>query len=145
MWWFPAAGGEIFPTSNEMRNRIPVCISSFQRILRNEPQNLNRKSAVMMGLLARVIVEQRDDQWTAYFGDEPQTTASASQPIQAMQRLLRTVGNGEFHESGLQQIDEATRDGHLEYLIPFLSHLCDKTSRRSGESGLERSQSFSNP
>jgi hypothetical protein len=74
-----------------------------------------------MPAFARVIVEKRDDLWSAHFGDEPETSFCGHLPTQAMQHLLEVVGGGQFEESTVQPVCAATREGHLEFLATYRS------------------------
>jgi hypothetical protein len=72
-----------------------------------------------MPAFARVIVEVQNGQWRAYFGDEPHTAVSGVQPYHALRSLLHTMGKGQFQESRIQLLDEATREDHFEFLAAF--------------------------
>ena len=72
-----------------------------------------------MELFARVILEEQNGRWTAYFGDEPHLAVTDSQSTPALLRLLQTIGRGEFMESAIRPVTEACRKGHREYLVPF--------------------------
>lgn len=74
-----------------------------------------------MRALAHIIVEQQDGHWSAWFSGTPQVACGGQWPADAIQRLLDGFGGMEFDGEELTAIEDATRDGHLEFLIPHLN------------------------
>jgi hypothetical protein len=73
----------------------------------------------MRRLFAHIIVEQLHGHWSAWFSGSPETGAGGAYPAEAIRRLLAGIGGSEFDEAGIVSIDEAAREGHLEFRIPY--------------------------
>lgn len=70
----------------------------------------------------RVIVEQtRPGRWSASFAGVPAIAASGKSSRQAIERLFSLVGDAVLNVDEISSIDDATRDGHLEFRIPLLN------------------------
>jgi hypothetical protein len=70
----------------------------------------------------KVITELSGSQWSAWFEDLPQVSFGGQYPSAAIERLLEHVGNDQFDTDQIVSIDDATREGHLEFRIPLLHH-----------------------
>jgi hypothetical protein len=84
-----------------------------------------------MKAYAKIIVESdKPDHWVAWLESSPEIAVGGELPVEAIQRLFKMF-NGEtvFESEEISSIDDATRDGHLEFWIPF-QHL-RKTPRAS--------------
>jgi hypothetical protein len=68
-----------------------------------------------------IVVEQLHGHWSACFANEPGTGYGGEWPSQAIDRLLEASSPDLFDTNQIHAIDEATRDGHLEFRIRFLS------------------------
>lgn len=66
----------------------------------------------------RIICEQDHGQWSAWFASLPQVAAGGEFPAEAIDELL-VLFEGLFVETEICSSDPATRDGHLEFLIPL--------------------------
>lgn len=66
----------------------------------------------------RIIVEEKHDQWSAWFAILPQCCAGGGHPAEAIDELLEMFANM-FEQDEISSSDPGTRDGHLEFLIPF--------------------------
>lgn len=64
-----------------------------------------------------LIVEQLHGHWSAWFKNEPGSGYGGEWPSQAIHRLLDANSPELFNTSEIYAIDEATRDGHLEFFI----------------------------
>lgn len=73
-----------------------------------------------MRAFGRIIVEQQGGQWTAWFTDLPQVARSGEWPSDAIRQLLEHIGVEHFDAEGIVSIDDCTRDGHLEFLMPLV-------------------------
>ena len=71
-----------------------------------------------MPIFVHIIVEQRDGHWSAWFSGRPQLSCGGQWPAQAIQRLLDGHGGNEFDAEEIVSLDDATNDGHLEFLVP---------------------------
>ena len=74
----------------------------------------------MLRAYSKIIVEERDGHWTAWFIDLPQVAIGGEWPSDAIKRLLKHVGEENFHAEGIVTVEEGTRDGHLEFLMPLV-------------------------
>lgn len=74
-----------------------------------------------MRAFSHIIVEQRDGHWMAWFSGQPQVACGGSWPTVAIQRLIEAFGGVELDGEEIVSVDDATRDGHLEFLIPYRS------------------------
>jgi len=71
-------------------------------------------------LFARIIVEQQNpEHWLAWFSDSPKQIAGGVWPSDALARLVLLFRLNELNTDEVSAIDDATRDGHLEFRIPF--------------------------
>ncbi len=64
-----------------------------------------------------IIVTQADDHWSAAYRETLQVGFGGEIPSVAILRLLEFTG-ANVDVEGIVAIEEATRDGHLEFLIP---------------------------
>ena len=73
-----------------------------------------------MRAFAKIIVEEKGGLWTAWFKDLPQVAIGGDWPSDAIKRLLEHLGEQNFDAEGIIAVEEGTRDGHLEFLMPLL-------------------------
>lgn len=73
-----------------------------------------------MRAFAKVIVEEKHGQWSAFLMDLPQVAFGGEYPSDAIWRLLRHIGEHCFDVDEIAAVEDATRDGHLEFLIPLV-------------------------
>ena len=73
----------------------------------------------MIRAFATIIVEGADDCWSAWFRDVPQVAIGAEWPAEAIQRLLSHFGDEDFDGEEIVVVDEDTREGHHEFLVPL--------------------------
>jgi hypothetical protein len=72
-----------------------------------------------MMVWATIVVEELHGHWSAWFQNEPATGFGGEWPSQAIDRLLDANNREIYDTDQMHPIEEATRDGHLEFLIPF--------------------------
>jgi hypothetical protein len=72
-----------------------------------------------MRTFAHIIVERHLGHWSAWFHGLAQVACGGEWPTEAIERLLQTVGSDRFDVDEVMAIDEATRDDHLEFRIPY--------------------------
>lgn len=70
-----------------------------------------------MAAYVHIIVTQSHDHWTAAYRETPQIGFGGEAPSDAIRRLLEFTG-ANVDVEGIVAIEDATRDGHLEFLIP---------------------------
>ena len=75
-----------------------------------------------MRAFAKIIVEENDGQWSAWFKDVPQVGLGGEWPTDAIKRLLDHLGPENFHAEGIVTVEDGTRDGHLEFMIPLVGY-----------------------
>ena len=68
----------------------------------------------------KIIVEEKDGHWTAWFKDLPQVSTGGEWPAEAIKKLLEHIGTEHFDAEGIVAVEDATRDGHLEFLMPLV-------------------------
>ena len=73
-----------------------------------------------MRAFAKIIVEENDGQWSAWFKDVPQVALGGEWPADAIKRLLEHLGAENFHAEGIVAVEDGTRDGHLEFMMPLV-------------------------
>jgi hypothetical protein len=74
---------------------------------------------IAMRTFVHVITDQHlDGHWTAWFSGTPQRACGGHLPVVAVLRLLSLCSEGEFDPEGIVAVPDATRQGHLEFLIP---------------------------
>ena len=73
-----------------------------------------------MRAFRKVIVEEHEGQWSAWFENLPQIAIGGEWPSDAISKLLEHLGEENFDAEGIIAIDEVTRDGHLEFLMPLV-------------------------
>ena len=66
-----------------------------------------------------VIAEQIEGGWSVWFANYPQTKFGGKMPAEGLIRLLEHCGFDQFDTDGVVPIENATRDGHLEFMIPL--------------------------
>ena len=72
-----------------------------------------------MQAFAHIIVEEHLGHWTAWFSGTPQVAYGGEWPVDAIRRLLNALGGDEFDEMQITSVDEANKEGHLEFRIPY--------------------------
>lgn len=73
-----------------------------------------------MKAFSKIIVEERDGHWTAWFEDLPQVALGGEWPSDAINRLIEHVGQEHFDADGIAAFQNGSRDGHLEFLMPLV-------------------------
>ena len=73
-----------------------------------------------MRAFSKIIVEEKDGQWSAWFNDLPQVAIGGEWPSDAITRLLEHAGEQNFDAGGIVAVEDGTRDGHLEFLMPLV-------------------------
>jgi hypothetical protein len=73
-----------------------------------------------MKAFSKLIVEERDGHWTAWFEDLPQVAFGGQWPSDAIRRLIKHVGQEHFNAEEIVAIEDCTREGHLEFLMPLV-------------------------
>ena len=73
-----------------------------------------------MRAFSKIIVEEKNGQWSAWFIDLPQVVFSGEWPSDAIKRLLEHLGEQNFDAEGIVAVEDGTRDGHLEFLMPLV-------------------------
>ena len=73
-----------------------------------------------MRAFSKIIVEENGGHWTAWFKDLPQVAIGGEYPSEAIDRLLKHVGEANFDAEGIVTVEDGTRDGHLEFLMPLV-------------------------
>lgn len=76
----------------------------------------------LMKAFAKLIVEENDGHWTAWFKDVPQVAMGGEFPSDAIRRLLEHLGEENFDAEGIVAVEDGTRDGHLEFMIPLVGY-----------------------
>ena len=71
-----------------------------------------------MQVYAHIIVEQHLSHWSAWFSGTPQVAYGGQWPADAIRRLLDALGGNQFDVEQISEIEEATRDSHLEFRVP---------------------------
>lgn len=74
-----------------------------------------------MRVFSHIIVEQRDGHWSAWFSGQPQIACGGQWPAHAIQRLIDGFGGVKLDGEEIVAVEDATRDGHLEFLVPSRS------------------------
>lgn len=72
-----------------------------------------------MRAFSHIIVELRDGHWSAWFSGQPQIACGGQWPTVAIQRLIEGFGIVELDGEEIVTVEDATRDGHLGFLIPY--------------------------
>ena len=72
-----------------------------------------------MRAFAHIIVEQHLGHWSAWFSGTTQVAYGGQWPADAIRRLLDAIGGNQFDAEQIVAIDEATKDGHLEFRVPY--------------------------
>ena len=72
-----------------------------------------------MRKLVKIIAEQTGDQWSVWFADMPQASFGGKMPAEGIRRLLAHFGAAQFDEEMISAVEDATKDGHLEFMIPL--------------------------
>ena len=70
-----------------------------------------------MKAFAHIIVEERHGHWSAWMSDFPDVMVPGDDSTEAILQLL-DVFEGQIVADQITAIDEAKRDGHLEFRIP---------------------------
>ena len=73
-----------------------------------------------MRAFAKIIVEENECQWTAWFSDLPQVAIGGEWPSDAIRKLLEHFGERYVDANGIVVVEDRTRDGHLELLMPLV-------------------------
>ena len=73
-----------------------------------------------MRAFSKIIVEEQNGHWTAWFNDLPQVAIGGEWPSDAIRKLLEHCGEANFDAEGIVTVEDGTRDGHLEFLMPLL-------------------------
>lgn len=68
----------------------------------------------------KIIVEQAESNWSAWFEAHAQNPISCTSPQMAIALLLRYFGDKNFDIPGLYEVEGAFREGHLEFMIPLM-------------------------
>ena len=71
-----------------------------------------------MRKLAHILVDQLNGHWSASLSGIPKTGYGGQTPAQALRRLIDATGIG-LDGTEIIAMEEATRDGHLEFLVPY--------------------------
>ena len=71
-----------------------------------------------MRAFVHIIVEQLHGHWSAWISGAPEVAFGGAFPADAIRRLLDSIGDW-FDVEQISPVDEATRDGHLEFRIPY--------------------------
>lgn len=74
-----------------------------------------------MRTFCKIIVEQSNGLWSAYFPDHPRVITSSSQPATAIRQLLDHFGEEQFDIDGVIYLDDDARLDHREFLIPLMN------------------------
>jgi len=74
-----------------------------------------------MRQFVKIILQQSNGQWSAWFEDVPHAILSDEMPSVAISRLIDRFGTNEFDQTSIVKIETATTDTHLEYLIPLVN------------------------
>lgn len=75
-----------------------------------------------MRKLVKIIAEQTGNQWSVWFDDLPQISFGGEMPADGIRQLLAHFGAEQFEEVKISAVDEGTREGHLEFVIPLRYH-----------------------
>ena len=75
-----------------------------------------------MPTFLKVIVEDLHGQWSAWFEDTPQIAMGGEWPSAAIEKLIDHLGADQFDVDQMVSVDDAARNGHLEFLIPRRHH-----------------------
>ena len=75
-----------------------------------------------MRTFSKIIVEEQNGHWAAWFKDLPQVAIGGEFPSDAITRLLQHIGRVNFDAEGIVAVEEGTRDGHLEFLMPLVGY-----------------------
>ncbi len=76
-----------------------------------------------MQTFAHVIAEWNYGRWTAWFSHEPDTVCGGHDWACAVAILIDVHGSPRLRWQQLVRIEEKTRDGHAEFLVPYVSCL----------------------
>ena len=71
-----------------------------------------------MRVFAHILVDELHGHWHASFSQQPEVAFGGVWPGQAVRRLVQALGESDLDLDNIVAIMEATRDGHLEFLVP---------------------------
>lgn len=74
-----------------------------------------------MRAFIHILVDELHGHWNASFSGQPEVSFGGAWPGQAVRRLVQAVGEADLDAESIIAIKESTRDGHLEFLIPYRS------------------------
>ena len=74
----------------------------------------------MLRAFAKIVVEENEGHWTGWFNDLTQVVIGGEWPSDAIRKLLEPLGEVNFDAEGIVTVEEGTRDGHLEFLMPLV-------------------------
>ena len=72
-----------------------------------------------MRAFVHIVVEQQQQNWSAWLGGAPYVAFDGELPADAIQRLVHAIGGKLFDANLIIPIDDVTRIGHLEFWVQF--------------------------
>ena len=72
-----------------------------------------------MRAFVHIIVEELHGHWSASFSGLPHVGYGGAWPAEAVRRLVDAIGSADLDSDSIIAVEDATRDGHLEFLIPY--------------------------
>jgi hypothetical protein len=72
-----------------------------------------------MQAFAHVIAESNDGSWSAWFRHEPSVVSRGEDWAHAVAVLIDVHGSPKLKWNQIIAVEETTREGHAEFLIPY--------------------------
>ena len=74
-----------------------------------------------MRAFVHILADELHGHWSASFSGLPHIGYGGAWPADAIRRLVDAIGSADLDTENIIAIDAATRDGHLEFLVPYRS------------------------
>jgi hypothetical protein len=117
----------VVKVGKSFQKKVMECLKSERTYQRNWAHSggsltplLTGEHKPMMQAFSKIIVEEKEGHWTAWFDDLPQIATGGEYPCDAIKRLLQRLGEENFDAEGIIAVSDGTREGHLEFLLPLL-------------------------
>ncbi len=74
-----------------------------------------------MRAFVHILADELHGHWSASFSGLPHVGYGGAWPAEAVRHLVDAIGSADLDTDNIIAIDTATRDGHLEFLVPYRS------------------------
>jgi len=72
-----------------------------------------------MRAFVHIVVDELHGHWSASFSGMPHVGYGGEWPADAVRRLVEAIGSADLDTDNIVAVEDATRNGHLEFLVPY--------------------------